>query len=86
MHDHHNHEHSHENITAFESTEQAVKVLDYMLDHNIHHAEELHEICHKLELSGEAEAAEYLDKAVDAFRSGNDLMHKALHLLNKEEK
>ena len=92
MHDHeHNHEHehvhghTHENITAFDSKEQAVRILSYMLEHNRSHAEELHEICHKLEASGEEEAAEYLDKAVDAFREGNDLMDKALHLLRKEE-
>ncbi len=95
MHDHHEHthehehehghSHTHEGLTAFESIEQGVKILDYMLDHNRHHAEELHEICHKLELSGEAEAAELLDKAVDAFREGNDLMDKALGLLKKEE-
>lgn len=82
---HEGHTHTHEHITAFESAEQAVKVLDYMLDHNIHHAEEVHEICHKLEFSGEAEAAEYLDKAVDAFRDGNELMEKALRVLKKEE-
>jgi len=95
MHDHHEHTHehshehphvhTHEDITAFESTEQAVRILGYMLDHNKSHAEELHEICHKLEASGEEEAAEYLDKAVDAFRDGNSLMEKALSSLKKEE-
>ena len=81
----HGHTHTHEGITAFDSVEQAVKVLGYMLDHNRSHAEELHEICHKLEATGEAEAAEYLDKAVDAFRQGNDLMDEALRILGKEE-
>ena len=81
----HGHTHTHEGITAFDSVEQAVKVLGYMLDHNRSHAEELHEICHKLEATGEAEAAEYLDKAVDAFRQGNDLMAEALRILGKEE-
>ena len=82
---HHDHGHTHDNITAFESTEQAVRILGYMLDHNRSHAEELHEICHKLEESGEEKAAEYLDKAVDAFREGNELMDQALRALNKEE-
>ena len=81
----HVHGHTHENITAFESTEQAVRILGYMLEHNQSHAEELHEICHKLEASGEEEAAEYLDKAVDCFREGNKLMDEALRLLKKEE-
>lgn len=81
----HTHEHTHEDITAFESTEQAVRILSYMLDHNKSHAEELHEICHKLEASGEEAAAEHLDKAVDAFREGNGLMEEALRLMTKEE-
>ena len=44
MHDHHEHthehehehghSHTHEGLTAFESIEQGVKILDYMLDHN----------------------------------------------------
>ena len=86
MHEHHHdHGHTHEDITAFESTEQAVRILGYMLDHNRSHAEELHEICHRLEASGKETAAEYLDKAVDAFRDGNELMDKALRALNGEE-
>ncbi|MBR5045442.1 MAG: class I SAM-dependent methyltransferase [Oscillospiraceae bacterium] len=84
-HHHHDHDHDHGDITAFESTEQAVMILGYMLDHNRSHAEELHEICHRLEATGEEEAAEYLDRAVDSFREGNDLMDKALRILKKEE-
>ena len=84
-HDHSHHGHTHEHITAFESTEQAVMILGYMLDHNRSHAEELHEIRHRLEATGEEEAAEYLDRAVDSFREGNDLMDKALRILKKEE-
>lgn len=84
-HHHHDHDHVHGDITAFESTEQAVMILGYMLEHNRSHAEELHEICHRLEATGEEEAAEYLDKAVDSFREGNDLMDKALRILKKEE-
>ena len=84
-HHHHDHDHVHGDITAFESTEQAVMILGYMLEHNRSHAEELHEICHRLEATGKEEAAEYLDKAVDSFREGNDLMDKALRILKKEE-
>ena len=56
-----------------------------MLDHNRSHAEELHEICHRLEATGKEKAAEFLDKAVDAFREGYELMDQALQLLNSEE-
>ena len=62
-----------------------MRILTYMLDHNRSHAEELQEICHRLEATGEEEAAGYLDRAVDAFREGNDLMAEALSIMNKEE-
>ena len=60
-HDHehtHSHEHSH---SGFESIQQAEALMKYMLDHNRHHAEELHELCHKLEASGKGEAAKLID-------------------------
>ena len=84
-HEHEHHAHSHEDITAFDSREQAVSILTYLLEHNISHAEELHEICHKLEAGGEVEAAKLLDEAVDAFRSGNAAMEKALDILKEQE-
>ncbi|MCF0142126.1 MAG: cobalt transporter, partial [Parasporobacterium sp.] len=54
MHTHgdHVHSHSHEDIKAFDSKEQATALVSYMLDHNKSHAEELHEITHKLEATG----------------------------------
>ena len=86
MHDFHEHEHEHfhENVTAFESKEQAIALVSYMLDHNKSHTEELHEVCHKLEASGEQEAAFLLDDAVDHFREGNELLESALAALKKE--
>ncbi|MBQ9814191.1 MAG: cobalt transporter [Lachnospiraceae bacterium] len=84
-HSHEHHHHTHEGITAFDSKEQAVSILTYMLEHNVSHAEELHEICHKLEASGEEEAAKLIDEAVDAFREGNSMMETALNVLKKEK-
>ena len=83
-HEHHTHSHTHEDITAFESKEQAVRVISYMLDHNVSHAEELHEICHKLEASGEIKASEVLGDAVSAFRDVNTMIETALNLLKEE--
>ena len=37
-HEHEHHHHTHEGITAFDSKEQAVSILTYMLEHNISHA------------------------------------------------
>ena len=80
----HEHTHTHEGITAFESKEQAVRILTYMLDHNISHAEELHEICHRLEATGEEKAAEYLSEAVSGFREVNTTIETALNILKEE--
>jgi hypothetical protein len=56
-----------------------------MLEHNKAHTEELHEICHKLEASGENESASLVDAAVDKFREGDDLLESALAVLKKQE-
>ena len=84
-HDHGSEQHSHEDITAFDSIRQAEVILTYMLEHNRSHAEELHTVCHRLEASGQVEAAALIDKAVDMFRSGNDDIEIALELLRKTE-
>ena len=84
MHEHehkHSHPHEHGPISAFDSLEQAEALMSYMLDHNRHHAEELHELCHKLEASGKTEAAKLIDEAVDEFGAGNELLAKALEAL-----
>ena len=84
-HDHGSGHHSHEGITAFEGIPQAVAIITYMLEHNRSHAEELHNICHRLEESGQIEAAALIDKAVDQFRNGNNDVEIALELLKKAE-
>ena len=84
MHEHeheHTHPHEHGDIPAFDSLEQAEALMSYMLDHNRHHADELHEVGHKLAHTGKAEAAKLLHEAVDAFNRGNELLAKALEAL-----
>lgn len=84
MHEGHNHSiHSHD--SAFETVDQAVALMNYMLDHNRHHAEELHELCHKLENMGKSEAAKALDISVDEFKKGNEYLEAALDALKNEE-
>ena len=60
--------------------EEVLALLNYMLDHNRHHADELHDICHALEDEGKAEAAAALTEALHAFDHGNDKLEKALEL------
>ena len=80
----HTHPHSHEAAEAFENPDQALALMAYMLDHNRHHAEELHELCHKLAAGGKEEAAELLHAAVDKFSEGNDLLESALKKMKQE--
>ena len=82
-HDHehaHSHEHSH---GGFDSIEQAVALMTYMLDHNRHHAEELHDVCHKLEDMGKTEAAEKLGQALHSYTHGNEHLAEALEALKE---
>ena len=76
MHDGHAHCHEHEHGTT---EDQSIALLRYMIDHNKHHAEELHELAHKLHGS----AAELLHEAVHDFDHGNEKLEKALHLIEE---
>ena len=80
----HSHEHTHGDAEGFDSMEQAMALMGYMLDHNRHHAEELHELCHKLEASGKEEAAALIHDAVDKFGEGNALLESALEKMKQE--
>ena len=77
------HTHTHQDVTAFDSVEQAIALVSYMLDHNRHHAEELHELSHKLEASGNNESAKLIDEALEKYYSGNESLAKGLELLKE---
>ena len=72
------HSHSHAIVS---SPEEAKAMLGYMLSHNQHHAEELHELAHCFE----AEIADLVHDAVDRLEESNDLMDQALALLNNAQ-
>lgn len=69
----HNHSHS-----SASSPEEALALLKYMLDHNRHHAEELHDLAH----SFDEVATDLLHEAVDRLGESNDLIEQALSLIN----
>ena len=79
----HTHEHTHNDVSAFESVEQATALVSYMLDHNRHHADELHDLAHKLEASGNDESAKLISEALEKFYEGNDILEKGLQLLKE---
>jgi len=76
----HSHEHSHSGDHAHDhGGAQTVAVLQYMLDHNIHHAKELSDLA--AELSGEAR--HQLLHAVESFDQANGYLSAALEELKK---
>lgn len=58
-----------------------VALLAYMVTHNQHHAEELHELAHSVE----GEAAQLLHEAVVDLTVGNEKLAEALRILKGEE-
>ena len=82
MHDHNppeNHTHSHSHAAA-SSPEEALALLTYMLSHNRHHAEELHDLAHCFDEVAE----DLIHQAVDKLGESNDLIEQALSLINNK--
>ena len=75
------HDHSHDHSHKVSGPDETLALLSYMLDHNRHHAEDLHEIYHSLEANGKKEAAAILHEAMDDFNKANDKLEKALKLV-----
>ncbi len=73
----HSHEHPHTHGHAPESKEELLALLKYMLGHNAHHAEELHDLAN----AAEGEAAELLHAAVKDLEESNRKIEAALALL-----
>ena len=71
--------HSHSHATA-SSPEEALALLKYMLDHNRHHAEELHDLAHCFD----EVAADLIHEAVDKLGESNDLLEQALSLITNK--
>ena len=82
IHDHeHVHDHEHEHEHSHEETGTLTAVLKYMLEHNIHHAEELKGIAEKLRGQGQTDAAEILAESTACFDAANEKLAAALALL-----
>lgn len=76
----HSHQHTHEGEHSHEhGGAQAIAVLQYMLEHNIHHAKELSDMA--AEFSGEAR--HQLLHAVESFDQANGYLSAALEELKK---
>ena len=76
----HDHDHDHEH-TDVSSKEEQLALLKYMVHHNEHHAEELHELAHGID----GDASALIHEAVDLFNQGNAKLEEALAMLSGEE-
>lgn len=81
----HGHTHTHadgsaHSHSAASSPEEALALLKYMLDHNRHHAEELHDLAHEFD----EVAGDLIHEAVDKLGESNDLLEQALSLINNQ--
>ncbi len=75
----HPHDHSHDHGAPV-SEEERLALLQYMLKHNAHHAEELHDLAH----GTEGKARELLHAAVGDIEESNKKIEEALALLRGE--
>jgi hypothetical protein len=79
------HCHSHEAHEHKEhSTNEDVALLKYMIEHNRHHNEDLHELYHALDGAGKKDAAALVGEAMHFYDHGNEKLANALKLLGGE--
>lgn len=81
--DGHGHCHDEHEHRAHSAGEDAA-LLKYMIDHNRHHNEDLHELYHSLADAGNKDAATLVGEAMHFFDHGNEKLESALKLLGGE--
>ncbi|MDO4344079.1 MAG: cobalt transporter [Eubacteriales bacterium] len=79
----HGGEHCHNQGGEGVPADKNAALLQYMLDHNTHHAAELDQMAAKLAEDGHENAAEQIRRAVDEFQKGNMYLGLALSLVKQ---
>ena len=78
MSNHEHHErHGHSHDTG--SRDRNLILLQYMYDHNEHHAAELDDLIAALRSEGKNDVADLIEQAREAYSRGNELLHEAIH-------
>ena len=84
----HTHEHTHDHCCGAghkaQSPEENLALLNYMLEHNRHHGEDLHELYHSLEAAGNTDTAKLVGEALHYYDHGNEKLAEAAKLLGGE--
>lgn len=78
-------DHCHQQDGQGPSADKNTALLQYMLDHNTHHATELDQMAEKLTADGQEKAAEQIRKAVDEFQKGNLYLGLALSMVKETD-
>jgi len=85
MHEDHTHVHEHDHCCGGEHKEPSAventAMLNYMIDHNRHHGEDLHELFHSLEAADKKDAAKAVAEAMHFYDHGTKKLEDALKLL-----
>lgn len=76
----HTHDHDHAHHHETHSPAETLALLAYMVDHNRHHAEELHDLAHSVD----GEARQLLHEALVDLNVGNEKLAEALRILKEE--
>lgn len=79
-HDHH-HDHDHPHTHEHHSPQETLALLGYMVSHNQHHAQELHDLAHSVE----GEAQQLLHEALVDLTVSNEKLAEALRILKEAE-
>ena len=88
----HEHQHEHEHCGSCQEgcqggcTEDVVALLNYMLSHNEHHAQELDQMAENLKKLGMDDAAKTIKEGVSDFQKGNMRLGLALALVKEHLK
>ena len=83
-HTHHHHNHgttSHEHPEKPMDPDMLKAYLLHMLDHNEHHAEDLHSLIHQLQNAGHSDSVAAANRALDLFTKGNNELAQAIEKL-----
>lgn len=75
----HNHTHSHD----YSNRDEALALIKYMASHNESHTKELCSLCEEIKKIDEG-ASELVMSAINEYNKGNELLNKALDMLEGE--
>lgn len=73
----------HHHDTPADTPQEVRALLEYMLNHNVSHSEEVLKIAEKLKELGNTAASEKALDALEQYKSGNKLLKEALDLFDK---